>query len=79
MEVTWQHPAIIDYNGDIQTPPPFGRSRFHFNEDVRVIKDGHPASISDLKPGDFLRVNTTAASPGELPQAAEMVILPVFE
>lgn len=60
LEVAWQHPTIMNYNGDLVTPPDFGRSLLYFAEETRVWKDKTPMKHTDLKLGDALRINLTS-------------------
>ena len=50
----------MDYNGDLVTPPDFGRSLLHFTKTTRVWKDKSPMKHTDLKMGDALRINLTS-------------------
>jgi hypothetical protein len=65
IEVTWQRLPVKNYNGDMETPPPFGHSILRIAPETRIWKGNEPSSLTNLKAGDLLRINLTAEFPGK--------------
>jgi hypothetical protein len=74
LEVAWQANPVKNYNGDMETPPPYGHSLLRVVPATRVWKDKAPAELSSLKTGDLLRVNLTAEFPGKPAHCADIWI-----
>jgi hypothetical protein len=60
LEVTWQPLPVKNYNGDMETPPPYGQTLLRVVSQTRVWKDKVPSTLDSLKTGDLARVNITA-------------------
>ena len=75
LEVAWQAAPVRNYNGDMETPPPYGHSVLNVTPRTRVFKDNYPAAISDLKPGALLRFNRTADFPGKPGHCSDLWII----
>lgn len=65
MEVTWQHVPVKNYNGDMETPPPYGQNVLRVVPETRVWRNKVPSELTGLKIGDLLRLNQTAEFPGK--------------
>lgn len=64
LEVAWQPLPVKNYNGDMETPPPYGHSLLRVTPDTRVWKDKGRTTLNSLKTGDLLRLNITTEFPG---------------
>ena len=65
LEVAWQANPVKNYNGDMETPPPYGHSVLRVSRETKVSRDKSPAELADLKPEDLLRFNRTAEFAGK--------------
>ncbi|HSU67585.1 MAG TPA: hypothetical protein VLJ39_11990 [Tepidisphaeraceae bacterium] len=54
---------VKNYNGDMERPPAIGRTELLVTSDTRVWKGNAQVKLSDLSPGDELRVNLTSEQP----------------
>lgn len=75
MEVTWQHVPVKNYNGDMETPPPYGQSVLRVVPETQVWKDKAPSVLSSLKTGDLLRLNLTAEFPGKPAHCSDLWVI----
>lgn len=64
IEVTWQGLPVRNYQKETEIPPPFGHSLLRVTPQTRVWNGETAARLTDLKPGDALRINLTSEQPG---------------
>ena len=72
--VAHQIPEVKDYNDDLQRPADIGRSLLRVNAQTRVWKGKAALALTDLKPGDALRINLTCEAPGHPAVCTDMWI-----
>lgn len=65
LHVAWQLPKVKDYNGDMQTPPDFGRCILRVNDQTRVWKGETQVKLADLVVDDLALFNLTSEQPGK--------------
>lgn len=70
LEVNWQRTPVQNYQKEMETPPPYGRSLLRFGPETPVWNDQAPATVADIQPGAQIRVNLTAELPGRPSQCA---------
>lgn len=75
LEVTWQPLQVKNYNGDMETPPPYGQSLLRVVPETRVWKDKARSTLKSLKAGDLLRLNITAEFPGERSHCCDLWVI----
>lgn len=75
IEVTWQHVPVKNYNGDMETPPPYGQTALRIVPETRVWKSKAPSTLDSLKAGDLLRLNLTAEFPGQPAHCTDLWII----
>ena len=64
-----------NYNGDMETPPPYGQSLLRIARATRIWRDKSAAEFSSLKVGELLRYNSTAEFPGRPAHATDLWVM----
>lgn len=75
IEATWQRLPVKNYNGDMETPPPYGHSMLRVVPETRLWKDIEASTLASLKVGDLLRLNLTAEFPGKPAHCSDLWII----
>jgi len=60
MEVEWQGLPVVNYQKDLETPPPYGHSLLRLVPETRIWKGNTAVESMALKVGDLVRYNATA-------------------
>jgi hypothetical protein len=75
MEVDWQGVPVQNYQKEMETPPPLGRSVLRLAPETRVWKSGAEISPTGLKVGDLIKISLTSELPGRPSNCPEVWIV----
>jgi hypothetical protein len=74
LEVAAQLPAVKNYNGDMEAPPPFARRILRVTKETRVWQQDQPVDLGSLTVDQRLLANFTAELPGQAAHATDLWI-----
>lgn len=79
IEVDWQGLPVHNYQKDLETPPPYGRSLLTITSETKIHSGSSDIAPSALKVGDPLRFNRASELPGRATYCAEAWVVDLID